>query len=238
MRLKSYLNEGINDVGVFKAVFMAGHPGAGKTYTLSKIKSGSIEPRVVNTDKLFFIFKDWFDEGWSEISPAVKDISLNQLALYINSVLPLAIDGTAGKPEAILRRRGLIESFGYDTGMIFINTSLETALERAEKRGKGHGRRVDPDFIKQSYDYIQKIKNWYRSKFDDWLEINNDEGQLNNKVITNAFKHMSNFYMSPIDNPVGRMHKENMIENGWKYLSPNIYELKEIKNILSSWYKR
>ena len=45
------INESIEDKGILKACFMAGTPGAGKTYTISKVKSGQIEPRMVNTDK-------------------------------------------------------------------------------------------------------------------------------------------------------------------------------------------
>lgn len=47
--LKS-LNEGINDKGIFKAAFMSGSSAAGKSYVISRITSGSIEPRIVNTD--------------------------------------------------------------------------------------------------------------------------------------------------------------------------------------------
>lgn len=233
MRFEDHLNEGINDKGIFKAMFMAGHPGSGKTYTAKKIKSGSIEPRMINTDKLYpFFKKEW--EEWTPIKEKVKTINRNQLTLYINSILPLAVDGTAGDPSLILRRRGILESFGYDTGMVFVNTSLETALERASKRE----RPVDPDFIKNAYKKIQKLKNFYRSRFDTWIEVDNDEGQLTNEVITHAFKMSSSFYMGGLMNPLGKQHKEEMIENGWKYLSPNIWKLKEIDQALTGWYKR
>jgi len=45
MRLEDYITEGINDKGIFKACFMCGSAGSGKSYTLSKVKSGSIEPQ-------------------------------------------------------------------------------------------------------------------------------------------------------------------------------------------------
>jgi len=232
MRFEEHLNEGINDKGIFKAMFMAGHPGSGKTYTAKKIRSGSIEARIVNTDKFFPFFKeDW--EKWYPIADRVKKINKDQLTLYINSVLPLAVDGTAGDPALILRRRGILESFGYDTGMVFVNTSLETAIERASKRE----RPVKPDFIVTAYKRIQKLKSFYRSRFDTWIEVDNDEGQLNDEAITNAFKFTGKFYLAPIINPLGKQHKEQMIENGWKYLSPNIWKLKEIDNALSGWYK-
>ena len=243
MRLLHYckrnaLTEGIQDAGIFKAAFLAGMPGSGKSYILSKVKSGSIEPRWVNTDKLFLDifpqFKDNWEKNWGKISVKVKTINKNQLALYINSMLPLAIDGTSNSVSVMLRRKGLLEGFGYSTAMIFINTSLETALKRASKRE----RVVAPEFIEQVYKQMNKAKSFYRKTFSNWIEIPNDSEQLTDEVILNAFKFMSGFYNSPIDNPVGKEYYDKMIENGWKYLSPNIRSMDEIKKVVDVWYKR
>lgn len=253
MRLFDFLlTEGINDKGIFKAVFMAGHPGSGKTWVLSKIKSGQVEPRWVNTDRLYIerdrldkmaadsrfrdFAKNWND-GWTNIKGDVKRISKTQLALYINSVLPLAVDGTSNNRPVTIRRKGLLESYGYDTAMIFVKTSLETAIKRAEEREKTIGRKVDKEFIKNAYEIIEDSKSYYRGKFDEWNEINNDEGELTEKVIKKAFLHMSNFYSRPISNPDGQKMRDEMIENGWKYLSPNIKSLDNIKRVIDVWYE-
>ena len=53
MRLQQFLTEGIEDKGIFKAVFMAGHPGAGKTFVLNSIKSGQIEPSPPQAENRF-----------------------------------------------------------------------------------------------------------------------------------------------------------------------------------------
>ena len=237
MRLDKFMVvEGINDKGIFKAVFMAGHPGAGKTTVLNKVKSGSIEPRWVNTDKAFPLFKEWWNTDWPKISPKVKIINKNQLAGYINSMLPLAIDGTANQASNVMRRKHILESIGYDTAMIFVNTSLETGLKRAEEREKRTKREVDASFIKKVYVDIQKHKNFYRGKFDTWMEVDNDKGELTEEVIVNAFKFMGNFYNSPIQNPIGQEKVAKMKENGWKYLDPNVTPIDTIKNTLSGWY--
>ena len=234
MKLKQFLGEGINDKGIFKAVFVAGHPGAGKTYVLSKIKSGRVEPRIVNTDKSFPLFKDIWNDDWGKIAVKVKSMNKKQLALYINSLLPLAVDGTANKTSVILRRSGLLESFGYDIGMVFINTDLETAIKRASSRE----REVDQEFIREAYKRINKAKSFYRSKFQTWIEVNNNEGELNDKAILHAFKFMGSFYHSPLLNPVGIEYRDEMRKNGWKYLDPNVRPLEEINKILGAWYKK
>jgi len=233
MKLYRYLTEGINDKGILKCIFMVGHPGSGKTYSLTRIKSGRVEPRIVNTDRSYPLFKEWWNDDWGKISVKVKTLTINQLALYINSLLPLVIDGTANKTSVILRRVGLLESFGYDVGAVAINTSLETAIERASRRK----RHVDPEFIKTVYNQVNKAKSFYRSKFHTWIEVDNDEGMLTDEVIMRAFKFMGKFYHSPLVNPVGVETVEEMKENGWKYLDPNVRPLKEIQNVLGAWYK-
>jgi len=204
------------------------------SYVMDKIKSGQVEPRIVNTDKSFPLFKKYWNEEWGKIKVKVKTITKNQLSLYINSMLPLVIDGTANKTSVILKRAGILESFGYDVAMVFINTSLETSLKRAGLRE----REVDSEVIKKIYDEVEKAKNFYRSRFNTFLEIDNDEGELNDAAIIHSFKFMSNFYNGTLLNPVGIDYRNRMIENGWKYLSPNIRSLEEIKKTVGIWYKR
>lgn len=256
MRLQDFLvNEGINDKGIFKAVFMAGHPGSGKTFVLERIQSGQVEPRWVNTDKAFIeddrlkklekqnpetifkIFKQHWNEGWSLVRDDVKRINKSQLVLYINSMLPLAVDGTSNSISILQTRKGLLERFGYDCAMVFVNTDLETAINRALKRGEETGREVDKEFIKQSYEQVHKAKQYYRNLFNDWVEVPNADGELTQKVITKAFKKMRGFYTSPMKNPVGIDAIEEMKEKGLKYLTPELRTMDEIKKVVSVWYR-
>ena len=231
MRLLHFLVEGIEDKGIFKAVFLAGHPGSGKSYTLSRIKSGQIEPRIVNTDKFVEHYKN---ASWMEIGEKVRQLNNNQLVLYLNSMLPLAVDGTSGSISALLRRRGLLESIGYDTAMIFVNTDLDTAIKRIQQRE----RKVDPDFVRKSFKQLNDNKSFYRGKFDTFIEVNNKEGELTNKAINHAFKFVTSFYNSPVKNPIGKRRIAEMKKNGWKYLDPNVMSLSEIKKIVSVWYRK
>jgi hypothetical protein len=90
----------------------------------------------------------------------------------------------------------------------------------------------------KAYDEIEDSKSYYRNKFDDWQEISNDEGELTEKVIKNAFLHMSGFYNGPLHNPDGIKMRDEMLKNGWKYLSPNIRNLDDIKRVVDVWYER
>jgi shikimate kinase len=231
MKFLRYLTEGIEDKGIFKAVFLAGHPGAGKSYTLDRIKSGQIEPRIVNTDKFVEHFKN---ADWMAIGDKVRRLNNAQLVLYLNSMLPLAVDGTSGSIQAMLRRRGLLESMGYDTAMVFVNTDLETAIRRVQSRD----RKVEEEFIRESFKKLNENKKFYRSKFDTFIEVDNNDGELTNKAITHAFNFLTSFYNSPIKNPIGKRRVEKMKKNVWKQLNPKVMPLDEIKKIVSVWYRK
>ncbi len=228
---ESLLNESINDRGLYKAVFTAGSPGAGKSYTISKIKSGQIEPRIVNVDKWteFLNIHDIYS-----VYNKSKRLSVNQFTHYVNGVLPLFIDTTGVIIELLRKRVNIIEKLGYDVALVFVNTSLETALRRAEKRT----RKVDPDAVKEYYEKSLQFKNDIKSFFSFSIEINNDDGELTDEVITKAFKKISYFYDTDVENPVGKKNLQLMRENNWKYLDPNIMTLGEIRSELSNWYGR
>ena len=229
MRFNDYLIEGINDVGIFKAVFMCGSPGAGKSYTVSKLTSTGA--RVVNTDKMLEYFE--FNKAVAAELDKVKTLTKNQLVLYLNSLLPLFIDSTSTNPNALVRRRGLLESLGYECGMIFVNTNLETALDRARNRA----RQVPEDMIKRKYEEAQNLLPFYKSKFDFYVEVDNNDGELDNEALQSASKQVTNFFTSPLDSPLGQKVVYNMKSNGWKYLTPEIHTMEYLKKVVDVWYK-
>lgn len=233
MRFDTYtqnqLNESINDRGIFKAVFMSGTPGSGKSYVLSRISSGNIDARVVNVDRYteFLNINDIYS-----VYDKAKKLTVSQLANYINGVLPLFVDMTGCNILRIQNRVRTLEQFGYDVSMVFVNTPLETALMRAKKRI----RKVPEGVIKEYYDKLTKVKNDVKQLFSFSIEINNDEGELTDDVILKAFKKISYFYDAEIKNPIGSQRYDEMIKYGYKYLDPNIVKMEEIKRSLDTWF--
>ncbi len=229
--LRNYeLNESILDRGIFKAVFMAGAGGSGKSYVLSKVKSGSIEPRIVNIDRFIEYYghdyeKEYFDRSRKQTT--------KQLIQYVNSLLPLAIDCTSKKHEKTIQRANILENVGYDTAMVFVNTDLDIALERSSKRK----RKVPEEEIINAYNYLQKSKPYLKSKFNLFLEITNN-GDIDDEVILKIFKKMNFFYDTPVRNPIGIETIEVMRKNGWKYLVPNVYTFTELEEILIPFHGR
>ena len=75
-----------------------------------------------------------------------------QLSMALEGRLGLIIDSTARDVEKIQQQAQNLRSIGYDIHMVFVNTTLEVALERNRSRP-----RVLPDAIViQSHKQIQK----------------------------------------------------------------------------------
>lgn len=235
------INESIEDKGILKSCFMAGTPGAGKGYTINKIKSGQIEPRIVNTDKFSeFIANQMnvslgeIEDIWDAKGAKIKKLSMNQLSLYINSLLPLWVDGTSSSPPSVFRRSGILKSIGYDTAMVWVDTNLDTALRRNAERE----RTVPEDFLIQVHERIKSLKDYYRSEFRYFFEIDNNDGALTNDIIIKSYKKVNNFFNSPVENPIGKDLLSKMIENRHKYLiDMEYFDIKTLKNLIKGWYK-
>jgi hypothetical protein len=236
MRLEQFLNESINDKGIFKAVFMTGTPGAGKSFLLKKISTGDISPRITNSDKMTEFFKAYGSEGWNTYREKVKLITKNQLVNYWNSLLPLWVDGTSSNSVSLFSRDKILKTLGYDTAMIWVDTPLDDALARAKNREKEMGRSVDPDWIVDTYKRLGKLKLYYASKFNHFTEILNGEGELIDKVIIQAYRKMSKFFLSPIKNPRGITTVNIMKENGWKYLLDGVYDKSYLNKLANRWF--
>jgi len=240
MKSFEFLDESINDKGIFKAVFFAGIPGAGKSYVLTEINDGGIDARIVNTDKMLEFLAKSKDidisskENQKAILDKSKTLTINQLANYINGMLPLFIDGTSSNASSTLRRSGILESFGYDVGMIWVDTDLDVAIKRAQQRE----RKVDEDFIRAVYEKSAANKEFFAEKFNFFKTINNNDGELSDKVILKAFKEARGFFEAPLKNPIGNRIIEKLKEEHESYLVPTIFSKDEIIKAVSQWYAK
>ncbi len=165
------LQEGLNDPNIFKAFFLAGGPGSGKSYVVRKTTGGT-GLRVVNSDPAFEkLLKDaglslkmaGDDPRRDEVRDKAKVIAIKARDNYIEGRIGLIIDGTGKKYDGIAKQKAELESLGYDCYMIFVNTSLDVALERNLKRE----RTVPEDITVRSWKAVQnnigKFNNLFKS---------------------------------------------------------------------------
>ena len=199
------LLEGINDPGVFKAVFMAGGPGSGKSLASKKLGFGTMGLRDVNSDTSFekglkqagLSLK--MPEGEEEQRDAVrvhaKAITAKRQEMYIKGRLGLVIDSTARDIKKIIKQKVLLEQLGYETAMVFVNTSLETALDRNRTRDRSIPDKIVQDNHKVVRANMGKLQNTFgRTNF--FIIDNDGDTKDLEKNTTKVFPRLQSFVKS------------------------------------------
>ena len=142
MKIQDIL-EGPHDPHIFKAVFLAGGPGSGKTFVANKMLAGT-GLRPINSDEVYeyLMSKQGLemdpetigsDQG-QEIRNRAKEISRNRERNYLDGRIGLIIDGTGKDVQKYATMVHKLKAIGYDTAMLYVNTSLEVAQERNTQR--------------------------------------------------------------------------------------------------------
>ena len=197
--------ESIDSRGAFKAIMLAGSPGAGKTFFSRLIKQASQSyPAVIDIDQITELRAKKLGlpaasrEFWKEHGEDIKRKTIKRLALILNEASPLIFDGTGRDPATMIRRKRLLEALGYDVLVIFVNTPLDIA----RKRNRQRSRVVPDDFIEQAWKEAQQVKEFYSQAFENYIEV--DNRGLEPETFNEIIKEINKFFSSPVKNEVGR----------------------------------
>ena len=206
---KQTLLEGVYDPGIFKAFFLAGGAGSGKSYSAEKatgsaagkfewhdsiekkVKPGKTGPyglKVVNSDeqlefglmkaKMHSDMTKYSDDETMEkerIRERGKKITKKREQLWINGRLGLIIDGTAKNLLKLTNQKQSLEAVGYSTYLIFVNTSLDIALQQNASRS----RKLKDEVVRATWEEVQLVKDQLANLFPGrFVEIvNNRAGE-------------------------------------------------------------
>lgn len=137
------LQEGVYDPNIFKAIFMAGGPGSGKSYVAKRTTSG-LGLKMVNSDDIYEKMlndagldttpEDIYSDKGQEIRGRAKGVTSRMKGNFLEGRLGLIIDGTGKDFAKIAKQVQGLKLLGYECYMIFVNTSLDTAQEQNAKR--------------------------------------------------------------------------------------------------------
>ena len=163
-KFQQYITEGVYDPSIFKAFFLAGGPGSGKSWVSKRALSG-MGMKVINSDNAFVsklkrekLTLDFATHNEKEIiardkiRSKSKRIAGMQLNMALEGRLGLIIDSTARDVEKISIQAADLRKIGYDIHMVFVNTSLDVALERNRNRPRS----LPDAIIINSHKQIQK----------------------------------------------------------------------------------
>ena len=198
------LHEGVYDQHIFKAFFLAGGPGSGKSYVVSRTTGGS-GLKLVNSDDAFenllrkaglsLKMPSSEEEPRDVVRGRAKEITAKKKANYLEGRLGLIIDGTGREAEKILFQKRQLEELGYDTYMIFVNTSLDVALQRNAERPRS----VPESIVTKSWKGVQanigKFNNMFRKGFI--IVDNNDAGE---EVFSEVWKRIRGLLRKKVTN--------------------------------------
>ena len=219
------IEEGINDPAIFKAVFLAGGPGSGKSFIVGKTGLTSLGFKVVNSDTAFERAMNQaglvmnpdniFSVDGQDIRTKAKELTAKQQMMYMKGRLGLVIDGTGRDAEKIIRQNEKLKELGYSTAMIFVNTDKETALRRNNERE----RKLDTKQISKMWDNVQRNVGKYQRAFKNRLIIvDNSDGKDYNKESTRAFRVMKKFAEGPPKNPIAQKWIKQQKERNEDYM--------------------
>ena len=252
--VKPFLNEGARDPGIFKAIFLAGGPGSGKSYVASqlfgipeKINVSRTGLKMVNQDsELEFLLNKYFgtvdldnmpDELFQDLTGVdregnpvdyetsglrkfAKSLSKERLRLYTEGRLGVIIDGTGHKFSSVKVKRKKLMDLGYDTYMVFVNTSLEVALQRNEERPRALPEKI----VKDSWRDVQSNLAFFQGLFgsSNFLIVDNNKF-LSEKEAKKKFKMLVNmgidkFLKKPIKSKTAKdwLRKEKKFQKVFK----------------------
>ena len=213
--VREYINEGVYDPGIFKAFFLAGGPGSGKTFVTSSAFAGT-GLKLVNSDikferdlrkaNLSLKMPDEEEYFRSIIRKGAKAFVGKQLDQYLKGRLGMIIDSTARDYSVIQRQVNLLKAIGYDCYMVFVNTSLDVALERNRTRS-----RSIPEYIVQkSWKGVQANMGAFQKVFGHSKMLIVDNNKDDKELVTQTLNTASRFIRSRL-----RTKPENSIAMSW-----------------------
>ena len=213
--IEEYLQEGVYDPGIFKAYFLAGGPGSGKTFVTQSAFAGT-GLKLVNSDVKFerdlkkanLSLKMPDEEKYFRdiIRQGAKQFVGKQMDQYLKGRLGMIIDSTARDYSTIQRQYNLLRNIGYDCYMIFVNTSLDVALERNRTRS-----RSIPEYIVQkSWKGVQANMGAFQKVFGHNKLLIVDNNKDDKELVTQTLNTASRFIRSRL-----RTKPETQIAMSW-----------------------
>jgi predicted kinase len=223
---EEFINEGVNDPGILKAFFMAGGPGSGKSFVATELfnfPKGTVASvsyatglKLVNNDNAFEreVKKAGLDisklseyakdpEKWAEVMVLRDKAKKTTRAMqnnYIAGRLGQVIDGTGKDFEKIKGHRLLYSDLGYDTYMIFVNTTLDVALERNQMRE----RKLDDKMVEKMWRAVQDNLGKFQKLFGPGRMLIVDNSEYGGDILNQIEKEISKKLNNPIKNPLGK----------------------------------
>ena len=180
--MEDLITEGVYDPGIFKAVFLMGGPGSGKSTVVDGLSLATLGLKKVNSDRAFEIglkkaglsldLRKTPEPVKEPIRGKAKTLTAKMLDGYLAGRLGVIFDTTSANTTKIKNYKKMLDALGYESKMIFVNTSLEFAQQRNEARP----RKLAPDIVQAEWEKVQNNMKTMKTLFGkDFMTITNDD---------------------------------------------------------------
>ena len=213
--------EGIPQPGR-KVIFMAGGPGSGKSTVIKGLGLTEQGFKIVNQDiSLEWLMKnhglptdmkDFTPEQASKFGKLGWDarmIAKRKKSKYQGRGDGIIVDGTGNSLQQMKNHVQEFKNKGYDVQMVFVETSLETALERNRARKE---RSLKDSIVKRTHESVQNNKEAFRELFgDNFTEVKTDNLKQGDAMPQSVVGKMDKFTKGYIK---GRLSAEEFANEG------------------------
>jgi len=203
------LQEGVYDPNIFKAIFLAGGPGSGKSYVVRRT-TGGLGMKIVNSDDIYEKMlndaglettpEDIFSDKGQEIRVQAKGVTKRMQANFLEGRLGLIIDGTGKDYDKIAKQVAGLKNIGYECYMVFVNTSLETAQERNRMRK----RTLPEKQVEEMWKGVQKNIGKFQSLFGSSSMIIVDNNNAGEDVFEKVWKRIAMLVRKKVTNHIAK----------------------------------
>ena len=180
--MEDILLEGVYDQGIFKAVFMMGGPGSGKSEVVNKLSLKALGLKLVNTDAAFEsgLKKAGLSLDLRKIDANVRDsirakakkLTGSAMDRYIMGRLGMIFDTTSAKKGKIEKYKKMLDGLGYEYKMIYVNTSHSNA----QKRNQMRPRKLPAEIVTKDWEAAEANARQLKSLFGkDFYVVENDD---------------------------------------------------------------
>jgi len=210
---EEYLQEGVYDPGIFKAYFLAGGPGSGKSFVtanafaglgLKLVNSDDILTKYLNKEGLSLKMPESEKEKRDELRQKAKITTAARTDLYLQGRLGMIMDGTARDYAKISTQQRLFKFLGYQTIMMFINTSLDVALERNSNRPRS----VPENIVKTNWNTVQSNMGRFQKLFQPANFFVIDNSTSEKELVTATLNRAASIVRRTMNQPHGFIAKQ------------------------------
>jgi len=187
-----------------KVIFLAGGAGSGKGNVIKKLGLEKDGFKIVNSD----ISLEWLKknhglpENMNELTKEQRSIlgklghesrqiAKRKMMKYQGKADGVVIDGTGGSVKTMEKLVKEFKDKGYDTSMLFVETSLDVALARNRARKE---RSLLDIIVKRNHEAVQKNKPTFTEMFGErFMEIKTDNLKQTDAMPRELVERMKDF---------------------------------------------